>query len=49
MEGVLKVTRKARILELQVELRQAQEVAVNVEKFIAAVRKYTNFEELPDD
>ena len=39
-------TLKARVAELQVELGQAQEAAVNVEKFMAVVRKYTSFEEL---
>ena len=37
---------KARAAELQAELGQAQEAAVNVEKFMAVVRKYTSFEEL---
>lgn len=39
-------TLKARAAELQAELGQAQEAAVNVEKFMAVVRKYTSFEEL---
>ena len=39
-------TLKSRIAELQTELGQAQEAAVNVEKFMAVVRKYTSFEEL---
>lgn len=39
-------TLKARVTELQAELGQAQEAAVNVEKFMAVVRKYTSFEEL---
>ena len=39
-------TLKARVTELQTELGQAQEAAVNVEKFMAVVRKYTSFEEL---
>ena len=37
---------KTRVTELQAELGQAQEAAVNVEKFMAVVRKYTSFEEL---
>ena len=39
-------TLKARAAELQAELGQAHEAAVNVEKFMAVVRKYTSFEEL---
>ena len=39
-------TLKARVTKLQAELGQAQEAAVNVEKFMAVVRKYTSFEEL---
>ena len=41
-------TLKARAAELQAELGQAQEAAVNVEKFMAVVRKYTSFEEYMD-
>ena len=39
-------TLKARIVELEAELKQSQEAAVNVEKFMAVVRKHTSFEEL---
>ncbi len=39
-------TLKARVAELQAELGQAQEAAVNVEKFMVVVRKYISFEEL---
>ena len=39
-------TLKARIAELEAELKQSQEVAVNVEKLMAVVRKHTSFEEL---
>ena len=35
---------KARIAELETELKQSQEAAVNVEKFMAVVRKHTSFE-----
>lgn len=39
-------TLKVWITELQMGLEQAQEVVVNVDKFMAVVRKYTSFEEL---
>ena len=37
---------KTRVAELQAEMGKSKEAAVNVEKFMAVVRKYTSFEEL---